>query len=364
METNLTALLCAEISAQGPMPFRRFMELALYHPQHGYYASGRARVGRGGDFMTNVSVGPLYGRLLARQFAEMWSRLGEPGDFAVVEQGAHGGELAGDVLAGLRELAPACFAAATYRIVEPSAALAAQQQRRLAGWGSKAQWSDSLPSFVGVHFSNELPDAFPVHRVRWTGSAWCELAVIWESGRFLFTEAPMHSAELIAACAQIPQPLPPGYTTEVNLAARAWIAEVAARLVRGYVLCVDYGYEREDFYALERAAGTLSAYAQHRREPDPLARPGEVDLTAHVEWTSLIEAAQGAGLTLAGFTDQHHCMVGLGAEHFAEGANLHETRAFQTLMHPQFMGAAFKVLALAKAAPLEPKLSALRYARP
>lgn len=363
MERNLTALIGQEITAFGPMPFRRFMEMALYHPQHGYYRSGRARVGKKGDFFTNVSVGPLYGRLLARQFAQMWRRMGEPRDFTLVEQGAHGGELASDVLAGLRELAPECFAAATCRIVEPSPALVVEQQERLSPWGAKVQWSDAIPRFEGVHFSNELPDAFPVHLVRWTGSVWRELAVVLENEKFAFVETPIVSAGLAAACGQIPLPLPPGYTTEVNLAARAWIAEIAAQLVRGYVLCVDYGYERADFYALERASGTLSAYAQHRREPDPLARPGEVDLTAHVEWTSLIEAAQGAGLLLAGFTDQHHFMVGLGAEHFAEAANLHETRAFQTLMHPQFMGVAFKVLALAKDAPLAPKLSGFQYAR-
>lgn len=359
----LTSFIGEEIATSGSMPFRRFMEMALYHPAHGYYGSGRARVGKKGDFFTNVSVGPLFGRLLARQFAEMWRRMGGGQDFSLVEQGAHGGELAGDVLAGLREFSPECFAAATYRIVEPSPALAERQQERLSPWGTKVRWSATIPRFAGVHFSNELPDAFPVHLVRWTGSEWRELAVVWESERFAFLDTSIVSAELAAACGQIPLPLPAGYTTEINLAARAWVAEVAAQLVRGYVLCVDYGYERADFYALERVSGTLSAYSQHRREPDPLARPGEVDITAHVEWTSLIEAAQAAGLSLAGFTDQHHFMVGLGAEHFADGGNLHETRAFQTLMHPQFMGAAFKVLALAKDAPFVPKLGGFRYAR-
>ena len=117
--TPLHAELRARIAARGPIPFREFMAEALYHPRHGYYTSGRAVIGRKGDFFTNVSVGPLFGRLLARQFAEVWQRLGEPAQFTIVEQGAHGGDFAGDVLAGLREFAPACFAAATYRIVEP-----------------------------------------------------------------------------------------------------------------------------------------------------------------------------------------------------------------------------------------------------
>ena len=169
--------------------------------------------------------------------------------------------------------------------------------------------------------------------------------------------------ELCDACARIPGPVPQGYTTEVNLAAAAWIREVAATMQRGFVLAVDYGFPRHEYYAPWRIAGTLSAYAQHRREPDPLARPGEIDLTAHVEFDSLIEAAAAAGLRCEGFTDQHHYMVALGVEHFADGANAAERRAFQTLMHPQFMGTAFKVVAFAKGIANGEPLLGFRFAR-
>jgi SAM-dependent MidA family methyltransferase len=138
---------------------------------------------------------------------------------------------------------------------------------------------------------------------------------------------------------------------------------VAAKLARGWVLAVDYGHERADYYAPERTEGTLSAYANHRREPDPFARPGEIDLTAHVDFTSLIESAETAGMKCAGFTDQHHFMVGLGAGHFADGANSGDVRAFQTLMHPQMMGMAFKVVCFAKGVELSPPLAGFRYAR-
>ncbi len=367
MPETLTQFIREEIAAGGPMPFRRFMELALYDPQCGYYASGRATIGRSGDFFTNVSVGPLFGRLLARQVAEMWDRLGAPGKFTIIEQGAASGDLAMDVLGGLREMFPECFAAVRYRIVEPFAKLEERQRARLSGLGEKVAWTNALRQMqeeICVHLSNELPDAFPVHLVTWRAGAWCEQKVIVQGAEFAFSDGPLSTDELREACARIPEPLSEGYTTEVNLAAPAWIREVATVMQRGFVLAVDYGYSRPEYYAPERIAGTLSAYAGHRREPDVLARPGEIDLTAHVEFDTLIEAAETAGLRLAGFTDQHHFAVGLGLAHFADGANAAERRAFQTLMHPQFMGTAFKAIAFAKGVEMEKPLAGFQFARP
>jgi SAM-dependent MidA family methyltransferase len=367
MAELLSDFIRAEIAASGPMPFRRFMELALYHPGFGYYASGRARVGRKGDFFTNVSVGPLFGRLLSRQFAEGWRLMGSPVEFSIIEQGAHEGDLAADVLSGLRDFSPECFAASTYRIVEPFPVLAARQSERLGAFAGKVIWVGSIKEIEGlsgVCFCNELPDAFPVHLVVWTGTEWRERHVVEQAARFVFQDAALGSGDLAEACAAIPLPLPVGYVTEVNLAARKWIAEVGGSLCRGFVLVVDYGWTREEFYAPGRSAGTLSAYANHRREPDPLARPGELDLTAHVEFSSVIEAGATAGLQLAGLTDQHHFLVGLGAEYFADGANAADRRAFQTLMHPEMMGLAFKVAAFAKGIDPLPALAGFRYARP
>jgi SAM-dependent MidA family methyltransferase len=352
--TPLTDALRDEIAQRGPIPFRDFMARALYDPEHGYYGSGRARVGRGGDFFTNVSVGPLFGRLLARQFAEMWERLGQPPNFAIVEQGAHHGDFAADALAALRETAPACFAATTYWLVEPLAPLRAIQREKLAALpDTKARWAESLaglPPFVGVHFSNELPDAFPVHRVVRRGDRWLEQAVDFQDERFVFIDAPLSSGALAAALQRLPA-VPPDYETEINLAAPAWIAEVAGRLQRGFILAIDYGYSRAEYYRPERSRGTLSAYADHQRAPDPLARPGEIDLTTHVDFTSLADAALAAGLDLISFTDQYHFMVGLGQLHFTrDAANAQEIRAFKTLMHPNLMGRSFHAICLGKAA--------------
>ncbi len=228
---SLSDLIRDEIARRGPIPFRDFMELALYHPGHGYYASGRAAIGRAGDFFTNVSVGPLFGRLLARQFAEMWERLARPEPFVIVEQGAHRGDFAHDALTSLREFAPECFAAAEYHIVEPSAALAQTQRQRLAEFAKTAHWHGSvadLPPFIGVHFSNELLDAFPVHLVRWTGSQWLERHVEWRDGAFAFVDRAPGTTELRARLGALP-PVPESCVTEINTAAMSSPSTTAFR---------------------------------------------------------------------------------------------------------------------------------------
>lgn len=358
----LERIIQEEIASSGPITFRRYMELALYHPEHGYYTSGRAQVGRGGDFFTNVSVGSLFGRLLARQFIEVWKNLGEPEDFSIVEQGAHEGQFAADVLGEIERAAPDCLAATTYRIIEPSPKLAAEQRKRLAG--CPVDWRASineLQPFVGVHFSNELIDAFPVHVVEWTGAEWRERHVAAQGGEFVFTAGELSSPAARAACAVIPRPLPAGYVTEVNPGAVQWLRETAAALEQGYILAIDYGHLREEYYDPARSSGTLAAYAKHRRENNPLRRPGEIDLTAHVNFSALIEAADEAGLKSIGYTDQHHFMVALGMRYFESGSTPSDLRAFQTLMHPTLMGQAFKVAAFAKNAPRQ--LEGFRYAR-
>ena len=165
------------IQAHGPVSFAWFMEQALYHPQHGYYSSGRCTIGRRGDYYTSVSVGPLFGRLLAAQFEEMWRVLGRPNEFKIVEQGAHDGQLARDVLEATREHYPDLFAALRYEIVEPLPTLRARQAETLSPFKEQVGWSDGLQQvapFCGVHFSNELLDAMPVHLVKWSGTEWLE----------------------------------------------------------------------------------------------------------------------------------------------------------------------------------------------
>ena len=356
----LAEILRAEIARSGPIPFRRFMERALYDPAHGYYASGRAAIGRGGDFLTSVSVGPLYGRLLATQFEEMWEHLGRPARFEVVEQGANNGDFAHDVLSAVQG-SPDFAAALHYTILEPFAVNTVRQRQRLAAFAGRVTWHaalDALPPFTGVHFSNELVDALPVHRVVYRGGEWRERYVTaGEPGPFAWSDGPLSTPALAAALAHLP--VAEGYETEVNLEAHAWLAAVLGRLERGYMLVADYGFSRADYYLPERTQGTLTGYRQHRRCEDLLADPGEQDLTAHAEFTTLAERAVQLGADVAGFTDQHHFLAALGRAVFPDVTDPRQLtperqqamRAFATLIHPTLMGRAFHFLAFAKTAP-------------
>lgn len=338
--------------AQGPVPFRRFMEWALYDPDHGYYAANRAAIGRKGDFITSVSVGPLFGRLLGLQFRQMWELLGKPEVFTIVEQGANNGDFARDVLASLNDEA---FAnAVRYVIVEPFAHNRARQAEALAPW-PHVRWvetPEALPAFTGVHFSNELLDAFPIHSLKYENGQWRERYVTpnlqWSTGPL--TDSALHEV--------LPHlPAMEGYETEVNLEASRWLEHILGKLERGYVLVADYGFSRHDYYLPDRRTGTLTGYSAHRRSDNVLEAPGERDITAHIEFTTLAERAEALGGAVAGFTDQHHFMVGLGREAFPDitapltPEEQRERRAFASLMHPALMGRGFQYFAVAKNAP-------------
>lgn len=360
----LTELIRRVIRKTGPVTFAWFMEQALYHRELGYYGSGHCQIGRRGDYFTNVSVGPLFGRLLAGQFAEMWEVLGRPGDFAIVEQGAHHADFARDVLTAAREQAPEFFSALRYCIIEPFPILQQRQMETLRDFTGKATWEkslDDLEPFCGVHFSNELLDAMPMHLVsRQADSAeWRERCVTESENGFAFVEQSIGDEDLRRHVAIIPLPPAGPYETEINLAALEWVETIARKLARGFVLAVDYGYARDQFYAPERTSGSLQCYAGHRRGSSPLHGVGHTDITARVDWTSVAERAEECGLTLAGFTDQHHFITGLLSRRTPQES---ERRALQTLLHPELLGTTFQFLALSKNAAAEP-LSGFRFAR-
>jgi len=358
------------IRRRGPVTFAWFMEQALYHPELGYYSSGRCAIGRGGDYFTNVSVGPLFGRLLAAQFAEMWEALGRPDDFVIVEQGAHQGEFARDVLAAVRERAPDFFSTLRYWIIEPFPILRERQRETLRDFGGKLTWRESiadLEPFCGVHFSNELLDAMPVHLLSRARAGWQERYVAESGDEFSFVAAPIIDPELCRHLETIPRQSGEPYETEANLAALRWMEQLAPKLARGYVLAVDYGYSRDEYYAPERSSGTLQCYSNHRILPSPLTDIGQADITAHVDWTSLAERAETRGLSVAGFTDQHHFATGvvtaLMPEQFGADAHASDRRALQTLLHPEILGTTFQFLGLTKNVPPDIQLSGFKFAR-
>lgn len=359
----LTGIIRSAIAETGPIRFDWFMEQALYHPAFGYYSSGQCQIGRHGDYFTNVSVGPLFGRLLAVQFAEIWENLGRPRDFTIVEQGAHEGEFAGDILEEAREREAGFFSALRYCVIEPFPILEARQKERLRSFTKRVTWLKSLSDlepFTGVHFSNELLDSMPVRLIsRESGEDWKERLVAEAGQGFAFVTRPITDGRLRQHLEKLPRPGDALYETEVNLVALDWIEEVARKLTRGFVLAVDYGYPRDEFYAAERTTGTLQCRAEHRAVRSPLEGIGQADITAHVDWTSVAERGEEAGLSLAGFTDQHHFVTGLLTRRAPRES---ERRALQTLLHPELLGARFQYLALGKDVPPQ-QLIGFRYAR-
>jgi len=366
---SLADRLAAEIAASGPLRFDRYMARALFEPALGYYASGRARIGRKGDFYTSVSVGRMFGRVLAAQCAEVWERLGHPSRFDIVEQGANDACLAADILDAFQERVPACYEAARYTLVEPFPFLAESQHRTLASHGSHVQWIsavEDLDSFKGVHLTNEYVDALPVRLFLRAADGWLERYVTSHDGQLAFDDRP---AEAVSTNL-LPNDAPEGYLAELRPEAEEWITALAGKLDRGLLLVIDYGFPRAELHAPWRTNGTLSCYRAHRRDDDPLEAPGEKDITAHVDFTALAQAGLAAGLDLAGFADQHHFMVGAGTPLLLEmetspasARRDADFREIKTLLHPETMGTQFKYLALARGIELGAPLAGFRHAR-
>jgi|CXWL01.1.fsa_nt_gi SAM-dependent MidA family methyltransferase len=308
------------IRRNGPITFRAFMEAALYHPTYGYYpaaAQGAAAVtSRGGDFVTSPEVHPVFGSLVARTLLEMWEGMGRPGRFEVVEQGGGSGLLARDILrwAGGND---AGFAAAMrYVMVERSPSMRAAQERALAELDladGAVVWAEELPTGIeGVVLSNELVDAFPVHRVVRKDGALQEVHVSVENDRFVDHLAPLSTPALQSYFEALG--LLPGANAfaEVNLDAIEWMRTAAASLSRGYVLTFDYGYEAADLYASWRKDGTLLCFYKQSASSDPYQRIGKQDMTASVDFTTLKRTGEEAGLATIAMTDQSSFLVRLG----------------------------------------------------
>lgn len=353
--SDLNSILKEMLAAAGPVTFARFMELALYHPEHGYYERRASRVGKRGDFFTSVSVGPLFGGLWAWQFAE-WAAAGRDQPLIWLEAGAHDGRLAADFLMALERQRPDCWERMEYWILEPSVKRRQWQEEALSRWLSKTKWFPNwaaLPAtgVRGAVFSNELLDAFPVHRLGWSreSAAWFEWGVTWEGGRFDWVRMPGNppvAAELDNTPPELRAVLPDGFTVDLCPAATIWWEEAARRLRSGWLVAVDYGLTAEQRFAPGRANGTLRAYAGHRLATDLLARPGEQDLTADVDFTALIKAGERMGLRLDIFASQSQFLTRIAAQMWAAGVawDAVQTRQFQTLIHPEHLGRAFQVL--------------------
>jgi SAM-dependent MidA family methyltransferase len=307
----LRAVIAAEIDAGGRIPFRRFMELALYHPVHGYYASERPVIGRRGDYLTSPEVSPLFGAMAGRQVAEVWELLGRPDPMTVVEAGPGNGTLAHDLLRWAQRANPELRAALRYIMVEQQPAQRARQQRVLSAEPGVC-WRETLPEGItGCILANELLDALPVHVVTTAGGRLRELYVTVDGGAFAeaWDEACPGVARYFACLGVSPAE---GSRAEANLEAPAWTAAAAQALHRGLLLCLDYGYPAATLYAPWRRQGTLLCFFRHTANDEALARVGRQDITAHVDFTTIARSGSNAGLALAGFTTQHAWLTALG----------------------------------------------------
>lgn len=344
------------IQAHGPMPFPAFMASALYHPTLGYYERPFGKIGKRGDFMTSVSVGPMFGELLAFQFAR-WldEEHDDPSPVQIVETGAHDGQLAHDVLGSLEEREPALFQRLEYHVVEPSAGRREAQQVRLSRFRN-VRWHESLwplhRQVRGIIFSNELLDAMPVRPFAWSAKKrrWEEMAVTLQEGRFVWTRllrSHFVPPRLPDALLDV---LPEGYVLELGHAAKNWWREAAGALASGRLLTIDYGGLLEELLSPGRTTGTLRAYTGHRIGADVMANPGEQDITAHVNFTEIIQAGEAAGLTTEAFKTQSHFLTEIALEVWKgnDAAAQRQARQFQTLTHPEHLGRPFKVLVQAR----------------
>ena len=356
----LRQLIVAEIKAAGGrITFARFMELALYAPELGYYTSKISLIGARGDYYTAPHLTPLFGQLIARQLIEFWHRLAEPVEFQLVEMGAGQGLLASDILSQLYQHEKSLWQALTYLIVERSETLREAQRRRLehSGLTAKVKWcelSELEPaSITGSFISNELVDAFPVHLVQMVGGQWQEIYVELDGmGQFTEKSAALSSPNLSAYFGLVglaPFGYEEGYRTEINLAALDWLQAVARALNQGYVLTIDYGYQAVRRYHPLRRAGTLQTYNGHVAGDNPYLNLGYQDITAHVDFTALIKTGENNDLKTEGFTSQALFLAGLGIsdtllELTTPGSSrkpdelLAEYNAAQTLINPTKMG--------------------------
>ncbi len=356
------------------MTFAQYMALCLYHPEHGYYTRGGERTGVRGDYFTSPDLHPIFARLLARQAAEIWEILDRPAPFTWVEMGPGRGWFARDFLGRAREALPDFFASLHYFALEPSPLHQARLRDRLRedGLGDRVRVFSNLEEIepiTGCFFSNELVDAFPVSVVTRAGGRLKEIYVTLEGDALTEKLGPISDPAIAGAVARYANRLEEGHRVEVSLAAVRWMRSVAEKLARGFLVTIDYGNLAERLYTPDRPQGTLVAYRRHVASEDYYTAPGEQDLTAHVNFSALIDAGKEAGLGFTGFTTQERLLMALGEENtFAdlyepgqsEVEKLQARLKLKRLIHPEGIGGIFKVLVQHRGGGA-PKLTGLKF---
>ncbi len=375
---SLRRVIADEIAARGPIPFSRYMELCLYHPELGYYMRSAEQFGKAGDFYTASDVHAVFGRLLARQFEEMWRTLDRPARLDLIELGPGRGLFALDVLAWSEKKFPEFFHALHYTLVERSGKLRSALQQRLAARiaegkaficrgleeGGASSGPGRAPAQDVIIFANEFFDALPVEVVSSEGQV---LVDVQDGSLVELFVAP--SADVLEYLDRYSVHPEAGERVEAALTAQHWMMSLARQGQRGFLVVIDYGYTRDQLLA-GRHRGTVMAYREHTASANPYLAPGEQDITAHVNFTALAAAGEQAGLTQLGLVTQSQFLMGLGeGNEFADAfedcqlPQEHAKRALQLkhLVTPAGMGETFHVLVMGKDAG-RARISGLKYA--
>ncbi len=353
LSDELREVIRQEIRADGPMPFSRYMEMALYQPGLGYYSAGLHKLGEQGDFITSPELGSLFAGCMARQIEQVAAQFGT---YDILEIGAGSGRLAADIL----QLIDAPFRPRRYLILERSADLRKVQRERLAATAprdlDRVEWLDRPPEkdWQGVILANEVIDALAVERFRATPSGVEQICVLATGDAFGWSSRPAPS-ELATAFSNLSVALQSGYQSELNLQLPGWLSAVTRSMRRGLALFIDYGYPRSEYYLDQRTDGTLICHYRHRAHDDVFFWPGLQDITAFVDFTALAEAADLSGLQVEGYTSQVMFLLGCGLEQVLasqaaqsddEGMSIN-AQARQLTM-PGMMGERFQVMGLGR----------------
>lgn len=357
---DLKSFIVSQIRAEGPVTFARFMEWCLYHSDYGYYGSGNVKIGKEGDYYTGPCVHPLFGGMVAKQLCQMGELLGN-NTFTVLEIGGGRGYLCADILAWIKKYEPVFYRRLDYCLVERSPSFLAEQQDRLkeevaqgkVRWLSNIALSSEMYPLTGCILSNELVDAFPVHRVICEGNQLREIYVDEVEGQFVERHGHLSDPRLGSYFADVDVSLVDDQTVEVNLQALMWLEKMASCLNRGFLLTIDYGDQAAMLYDSWRRQGTLRCYYHHQLSASPYDNVGRQDITAHVDFTALIRKGEERGLAFTGLVPQYRFLLAMGlVEEMAEASigmdpmeSLQFRLSLKRLIEPERgMGEIFKVL--------------------
>ena len=374
-EESLRKFILSQIEKRGPLPFSQFMAWCLYHPEYGYYQSKGTRIGKEGDYYTSSSVSPLFGHLIAKQLFQMAEILGGE-NFDVVEMGGGRGFLCEDIIDWAKKNSPAFYQQLRYHLIETSAPFLREQRERLSEkeregrvfWIDPKMFGEGKVQIQGCFLSNELVDAFPVHRVILDQGTLKEIYVTQRNGQFEEQWGELSDPIIASYFHSMDITLQEGQKAEVNLLALEWMERVARCLERGFVLTIDYGCLSEELYAPNRREGTLLCYFQHQASENSYERLGEQDITSHVNFTSLIRKGEEVGLSFTGLVPQYRFLIGLGileqmetlGKELSELDGLKLRLSLKNLIEPEMgMGEVFKVLVQHKGMD-QPRLDGLR----